>query len=103
MKRKGGGIFTMRIVLAVLLSLCIMFPAISFGEELTDDELSAQQTQKISDWSEPAQTVVIVNGRPQHLDTDDRTAEELNAVERTIIRRDTIITNRQNLQNRQGE
>ena len=44
-----------------------------------------------------------INGRPQQLDTDDRTAEELNSVERTIIRRDTIITNRQNLQNRAGE
>ena len=93
----------MRLVLAVLLTICMLCPAISFGEELTDDGLSAQKTQTISDWTEPAQTVVIVNGRPQKLDTDDRTAEELNAVERTIIRRDTIITNRQNLQNRQGE
>ena len=93
----------MRLVLAVLLTICMLCPAISFGEEVTDDALSAQQTQTISDWSEPAETVVTVNGRPQHLDTDDRTAEELNSVERTIIRRDTIITNRQNLQNRQGE
>jgi hypothetical protein len=93
----------MRIVLTVVLTLCFAC-GVAFGGAA--NYATGDQDQKVAYQTKiPNATLQDedVNGRPQHMDTDDRTAEELNSVERTIIRRDTIITNRQNLQNRAGE
>jgi hypothetical protein len=90
----------MRVVLTVLLVL-FLAGGVAFGD--ATNFVTGEGTQVPAKIPNLAQQDQDVNGRPQHMDTDDRTAEELNSVERTIIRRDTIITNRQNLQNRAGE
>ena len=92
----------MRIILAVLLSLCMLCP-VAFGDELTSN---ATPDVKVEGTTIPAYTNTgeEVNGRPQHLDANGvPIAEDLNPVERRIIVRDTIITNRPNLQNRAAQ
>ena len=93
----------MRIALIVVLSICLAC-GVAFGGAVNtvtgDQEQPAKTESGIPNYTQQDENV---NGRPQHMDTDDRDAEDLNSVERTIIRRDTIITNRQNLQNRAGE
>lgn len=93
-----------RLLIILLALLFITSPAIGndaskyvIGE---DDKLIVTTEGGIPDYTEQDETV---NGRPQNLDTDNRTAEELNSVERRIIMRDTIITNRQGLQNLGGQ
>jgi len=92
----------MRIALLVVLSICLAC-GVAFGGAA--NTVTGEEKPVTTETGIPNYTVQDedVNGRPQHMDTDDRTAEELNSVERRIIVRDTIITNRPNLQNRAAE
>jgi len=92
----------MRIALLVVLSICLAC-GVAFGGAA--NTVTGEKKPVITETGIPNYTVQDkdVNGRPQHMDTDDRTAEELNSVEQRIIVRDTIITNRPNLQNRAAE
>ena len=84
----------MRIVLAVLLSLCIMCP-VAFGDQLNSNaNVQESDVKKIPQYTN-TNGHTDGNGRPQHLDTENReNGASLNPVERTIIMRDTVITNR---------
>jgi len=86
----------MRIVLIAVLSLCLVFAgtAFVFAEDQATDNQATQVIEPEAGIPNYTQ-VEDGNGRPQQMDTDDRTAEELNSVERTIIMRDTIISNRE--------
>jgi len=83
----------MRTVLIVVLTLCLACGVAFAGAENTvvGNEEQATTETGIPNYTQQDEDG---NGRPQQLDTDDRSAEELNAVERTIIKRDTIISNR---------
>ena len=93
----------MRIVLTVVLTLFLAC-GVAFGGA-TNYVTGSPDQEVVYQAKIPNATLQDedINGRPQHMDTDDRSAEELNSVERTIIRRDTIITNRSALQNGAGE
>lgn len=74
----------------------------AFGDQITgwstpDEQVGGSNIPAYTNTNEEG------NGRPQHLDTDDRTAQDLNPVERRIITRDTIISNRQNAQDNAGQ
>jgi len=92
------------ILTTLLLALCFASPAI--GNDIPDYSTGGSGDQIATTGSEIpnyAEQDENVNGRPQHLDTDDRTAEELNPVERKIIMRDTVISNSQLIKNRKGQ
>ncbi len=89
-----------RVVLIVLLSICLAC-GVAFGGAANyvtgDQDQDVAYKSKIPNATEQDEDV---NGRPQHMDTvDDQDAEDLNSVEQTIIRRDTIRSNRQLLNN----
>ena len=90
----------MKIVLAVLLSLCLAV-GVAFGgaANMVTGEGVTTET-KIPNYVQQDEEG---NGRPQHMNIVRPDGEELNPVERRIIVRDTVISNRQNLQNRAGE
>jgi hypothetical protein len=79
------------LALTLLVSLCIM-PAITTAGSIPNLTNSDEQVVKplIPNMAQDEDTT---NGRPQHLDSDDRSAEDLNPVEKKIIQRDTIISN----------
>ena len=82
----------MRIVLSfVLVALLCMSSVSAIAEEIPN----MTEPQVVAEAAIPntATEDADVNGRPQKLDTDDRTGEDLNPVERKIIRQDTIISN----------
>ena len=93
----------MKVVLIVLLSICLAC-GVAFGGAA--NYVTGDQDQVVAYKSKipnATQQDEDVNGRPQHMDTDDRDAEQLNSVERRIISRDTVISNAPALVNRSGE
>jgi hypothetical protein len=78
------------LVVLVGVILCISSLSIAAGiPNLTGENETQIQSAKIPNMTEDEGT----NGRPQHLDTDDRTGEDLTPVEQKIIQRDTIQSN----------
>jgi hypothetical protein len=87
----------MRVVslfLVLLFILCSFSIAVA-GSGIPNLTLSEPEITGIQQKIPNATVTEETNGRPQHLDEDDRSAQELNPVEVKIIRRDTIQSNRQ--------
>jgi len=92
----------MRIALIAVLTFCLAC-GVAFGGAL--NTVAGNEEQPATETTIPNYTAQDedVNGRPQHMDANKEDGEDLNPVEQRIIVRDTIITNRQVLQNRAGE
>lgn len=93
----------MRIALIVVLTICL-----GCGVAFAQAENTVTGNTEVADAESGIPNYTLqdedVNGRPQRMDAGDReTAEELNAVERTIIKRDTFQSNRQLIKNQPGQ
>ena len=83
----------MKKMLAILVGVILCISTMSYAAgipNLTGENETPTVGQKIPNMAMDEDT----NGRPQHLDTDDRTGEDLTPVEQKIIQRDTIQSNR---------
>ena len=93
----------MRVALLVLLSICLAC-GVAFGgaaNTVTGDEQPATTETGIPNFTIQDKDV---NGRPQHMDkTGGKEGDELTPVERRIIVRDAIISNRGNPSNPAGQ
>lgn len=74
-----------KIVLISFIILCVLAIGVVYAQNETED------TDQIPNYviEEPEDN----NGRAVRLDSDNESAEDLNAVERKVIRRDTITSN----------
>jgi len=85
-----------KVVLVICVIICMLASGAIYAQEKPQEgstTISATEPQSsIPNYTdqEPDET----NGRAVHLDTEKESAEDLNAVELKVIRRDTIISNR---------
>ena len=95
------------VLIAVLLSI-FLSSGFVFGQTAnfvtSGEDHAIKSHEPESSIPNMAQPDEDVNGRPQKMDTrGDTEGTNLTPVERTIIYRDAVISNRPNMQNRAGE